>query len=467
MKSGSLYVFSSWASDTAAKTISGEATLYDINRNSIHSGMITIGTDSIAIAETNHLDVSPSTTMISIMTVASLGVTIYCQANPKACFGSCPTFYVQSGDSLQLRAEGFSSSVAPSLEVADADALLEGSPQSRDYVLTMKNEALETHVVRHADILAVSKNGSARIFKNTRGEFLRCGIPQSPLQASNAGGSDCTALLKAMDGHERFSTTDSADLAEREEIEVEFLKAPATQAGIVIGARQTLLSTYLFYQTLAYLGTGAGEWFARLENDKTGFLKSQIRRAELHLGGIDVLAQNSAGEWESIGEIYEHGPLASDTHILPLPKWAQNSQKFRIRVAKGNWRIDYVARAEIHGEAEVDRVQPLSVFKNNQPVPAALAQLTDPLQTLVTLPGDNFDIHYKLPENFADCEIFLESKGYYIEWMRQEWLTEENPALALEIFTAPKKALKRLAPKFKALEHTMEESFWRSRYAGR
>ncbi|MES2764863.1 MAG: hypothetical protein V4642_03275 [Bacteroidota bacterium] len=465
MRNGSMYVFKTWRPDTSAKSITGSGKLYDFNRTLLDTGKFTIHIDSIAIAETNTLKESNVGAGLMIMTVASASLTAFCVINPKACFGSCPTFYAQSGDSLMLVAEGFSSSVAPSLEAADVDALVPVLPKSRDFMLTMKNEALETHVVRHADIMSVPKKGSARVFKSTQGEFWRCSNPESPILAQDKTGN-CVDLLKAMDGKERFSATDSTDLAAREEIDIEFLKAPGKSAGIVIGARQTLLSTFLFYQTLAYLGTGAGEWFARLENDESGFLKTQIRRAELHLGGIEMLAQNSEGKWESVGEIYEHGPLAADQHIIPLPEWAEHSTKFRIKMSKGSWRIDYAGLAAIEGKTEAVRIHPQLVFKNNAPAPEALSALLDPLQTLVTMPGEAYDIHYRLPEDFADSEIFLESKGYYLEWMRQEWLAEENPALAVEIFVSPVSALRRLAPKFKSVEHTMEESFWRSRYAG-
>ncbi|MEP7228190.1 MAG: hypothetical protein ABI785_12560, partial [Gemmatimonadales bacterium] len=64
-------------------------------------------------------------------------------------------------------------------------------------------------------------------------------------------------------------------------------------------------------------------------------------------------------------------------------------------------------------------------------------------------------------------ELFLESRGYYLEWMRREWLAEENLALAAQILLDPAGALRTLAPAFKRQEPEMERLFWNSRYVVR
>jgi len=61
--------------------------------------------------------------------------------------------------------------------------------------------------------------------------------------------------------------------------------------------------------------------------------------------------------------------------------------------------------------------------------------------------------------------LFLESRGYYLEWIRKEWIAEENPAFLAQMFLNPEAALRRLAPQFKEVEAKMENYFCRSRYA--
>ena len=45
------------------------------------------------------------------------------------------------------------------------------------------------------------------------------------------------------------------------------------------------------------------------------------------------------------------------------------------------------------------------------------------------MPGDSYELAYDLPagDNF---ELFLDSRGYYLEWMREQWLRDENPVAA-------------------------------------
>jgi hypothetical protein len=95
----------------------------------------------------------------------------------------------------------------------------------------------------------------------------------------------------------------------------------------------------------------------------------------------------------------------------------------------------------------------------------AREELIDPARTLVTLPGDEYTMVYRLPEDPERFELFLESRGYYLEWMRDEWIAEENPARAAMMFVDPDRALRAMAPEFKRGEAEMEASFWGSRYA--
>ncbi len=84
-----------------------------------------------------------------------------------------------------------------------------------------------------------------------------------------------------------------------------------------------------------------------------------------------------------------------------------------------------------------------------------------------TLPGDEYTLVYPLPGLESDYEFFLESRGYYLEWMRAEWIAEENPLRAAQLFLDPASALKTMAPEFKQVEADMERVFWSSRYEPR
>ncbi len=83
---------------------------------------------------------------------------------------------------------------------------------------------------------------------------------------------------------------------------------------------------------------------------------------------------------------------------------------------------------------------------------------------LLTYPGDKYFLNYKLPEDFEHYELFLQSRGYYLEWLRKEWLAEEDPSKVYEMFFNSKQFFKDMAPQFKKIEGKMEESFWSSKY---
>jgi len=129
------------------------------------------------------------------------------------------------------------------------------------------------------------------------------------------------------------------------------------------------------------------------------------------------------------------------------------------------WRIDYIALVELIEQVKPERIYPYVVLKDSLEDKEALLTLLDPEKFLITFPGDNYILKYKLPEKHGDYELFLESRGYYLEWMREEWIKEENPFLLAEMIFSPERTLKRLAPEFKRIESQMEEIFWRSKYA--
>jgi hypothetical protein len=54
-----------------------------------------------------------------------------------------------------------------------------------------------------------------------------------------------------------------------------------------------------------------------------------------------------------------------------------------------------------------------------------------------------------LPADGEGLELFLEARGYYLEWMRQAWLDEESDWKLAKLFTRPASALRDLAPAYK------------------
>ena len=129
LKDGNVYVLREWTLDT--NKITGKGVLLNTVRDTISKGNYEIPLSDFVIAESNVIAGAQGQSALWIVTGISLAATIYCIANPKACFGSCPTFYAFDGKKMTLQAEGFSSSVMPSLESVDVDALYNIKPHNR------------------------------------------------------------------------------------------------------------------------------------------------------------------------------------------------------------------------------------------------------------------------------------------------------------------------------------------------
>ena len=115
-----------------------------------------------------------------------------------------------------------------------------------------------------------------------------------------------------------------------------------------------------------------------------------------------------------------------------------------------------------HGETYL---HPSDVLRDGKSDASARELLLDPSRALTTLPGDTYELVYVLPDSAAPYDLFLESRGYYLEWIRNEWIAEENGSLLTELFLDPHAGLQRIAPAFKRAEPGMERVFWGSRYA--
>lgn len=462
LRDGRVYVLHDWVIDSSGAAVAGNGILQDANRDTLYQTWFSIPIDSVALFETNVVKISSAVAALTVISIASLALTAYCITNPKACFGSCPTFYVPGPDGSVLEAEGFSASVAPVLEATDIDALYHARAAGRELRVEMKNEALETHVVRHADVLAARRPQNGRVFVTRTGDFREALRIYSPVKCTGPEG-DCLELVRSVDGRQRVSPADSTYLGTREIIELEFDYMPAGDLGVVVASRQSLLSTYLFYQGLAYMGTSAGDWMARMEQVGNNAREYAGGIGRL-LGTIEVQVLNGQNEWVTAGNIGETGPLATNVNLVTLSHLAAGNQHIRLRLTKGHWRVDYIALAELGDTIEPLRLCPEIVFRDSVNDATALQELLDSSKVLVTMPGDKYTLVYSLPEDFAEYELFLESRGYYMEWMRQEWLAEEDHARAAMMFLAPEQALRVLAPEFKHVEPEMEDLFWNSRY---
>ena len=466
LKDGEVYVLDSWRMAPNGDRLEGTGSRFTVLRAPAGTGPQSIPIDSIALVETNAPGrvTSLAAGVLSGLTVVMGTITGACLANPKSCFGSCPTFYIDGAGEGRPDAEGFSESIARVLEARDVDALPMARPTGRQFALTMRNEAQETHVVRRVRLLTTLRPQGGRVLAGVDGRYHPATGFASPDRCLAPEG-DCLAAVTAHDGNERRSLADAGDLATREDVDLVFPPTPG-RVGLVISARQTLLTTYLFYQTMAYLGRSAGDYLATLERGGPQHAPKAMGMARA-LGGIDASVSDGEGPWTAIGSFDEAGPIAGDVRILPFESDGRAPIRVRLRQAKGHWRLGWVALAQVGEPVTPHVIEAATVTREGRPDPAALARLRGLDRHLVTMPGDAYRISFDLPSPGQELELFLETEGYYYEWMRTEWLSEESPLMAALALGAPEQALRLLAGPFKERESTLETAFWASRFRKR
>ncbi|HUU02165.1 MAG TPA: hypothetical protein VM425_12040 [Myxococcota bacterium] len=459
---GDVFVLANWKFIQDKKVLVGNGFHYDVDRNFVAMGILEVPFSDIALIETNQPE-SVTTKghfiVMGVLTGVSLVASVLCLSNPKACFGSCPTFYANDGTKLALQAEGFSSSVARVLEKTDIDAMFTVRPKSRRFELLMTNDALETHMVRSVSVLAIPRPVGGRVFSSA-GRFYPATAINSPLTCSSELG-DCLELVSRVDDQEYISPADEHNLATREQIELSFPHVDGP-LGLAIAGRNSLLNTFLFYQTLAYMGMSAGDWFMKLERGgpKAIGMLGEIDRL---LGNIDVSLLTKDGTWQAAGSFAETGPIAREVQLVRLPgDLPAGPVRIRLKLTKGNWKLDYLAIARLGPPREPIALPVTKVEKKKAEDTAALASLLGPDSYLMTYPGDAYNLFFDLPD--GDYELFLQSRGFYYEWIRKQWLAEENHDEVARILLEPAEAFKRLAPAYKKIEPSMEEVFWKSRF---
>ncbi len=465
MKDGTVYVLSEWKNQPIDSVITGYGSYLDINRRTINSIKLQnrngyqIPYSKIALLETNDPGTS-NVAGLALITVFTTGISIYCAINPKACFGSCPTFYAKNkrGES-ELMAEGFSSSILPSLEDEDYDMLINAAVYDGQLDITITNEAQETHMIKKAQLYAFPKDSNEQIFRDNNNKFWSVSKSYLPHEADR--DKDFLTKISKVDQLEYYSAGDANNIASKEEIILEFQQLPGKKLGLVLGKRQSLMTTYLFYQSLSYMGRSVTHWLAWMENNEAVLFDIKSKNIFNILGGIEVLYYKG-GDWVRVDEVRETGPIAKDYLIVPLPE-GELYDKIKLRMTKGLWRLDYIALAEIDREAIPIIIEPQYLEKNGISELLELEKLINEDDYLISLPGDSIVIRYNLAEGI-EYELFLRSKGYYLEWIRDAWMKDQKLSKLKLMIKKPEKFIRKETEGYKKSELSMEKIFWNSRY---
>lgn len=396
--------------------------------------------------------------------VGATAVTVGTLALLKALFGSCPTVYVDSAGSEALQAELFSYSIAPLFEMRDVDAVRTTASTEGHVTLTIRNEALETHYLNHLELLEVPLAPGETLLPDPSGRPILIGpdaVP--PIRATDGSGRDVGAELGQVDGREFRSAESRLTAAVAGEfgdhVELEFPRTASGRAGLVLRVRNSLLNTVLFYDVMLGSGAHSVQWLG-------GDLETIGRAAELgrwysDVMGIRVSVHDGDG-WTEVGRVPDVGPIAWKDVVVPFDPPPGETLRIRLNFVADGYRIESAGLAGVVREAK-PRTIPVAEVMGSDGVarPAAVRALAGPDgDYLITGPGDRFEVRFDAGPGEAPRAYLLASQGYYIEWVRGDWVRSPRQGAP---FQPGDDALRATFRRWAETRATFEDEFHRHR----
>jgi hypothetical protein len=401
-----------------------------------------------------------ATLLASGRTTAGLVATPFLLA---AIFGSCPTVYSDSGGVPTLEAETFSHSIAPLFERRDVDRL-RAQPDTHGVLsLEVRNEALETHYINHLALLEATHAPDELIVPDGENHTLAVRGLVRPDVLVDRAGRNLRPLLAG--DHRRVFRTEPRTLARvtaadpNDYIDLAAAVPPgADSVAIVFELRNSLLNTVLLYDHM--LG-GQGP----RSLDYVGRDLATISRA-IELGrwygarmGVHVAVWR-AGRYEKVAYVPDAGPIAWRRVAAVVPARPGDTLRVRLSFVADQWRIRSIAVAPRIRRLE-PRTIPLAEVLDARGAPdnAATENLRDSdARYLATGPGQRFTVRFRVdPAAPGTARTFLlASQGYYIEWIRHDWL---RVARHTQPFTPSDSTLLLALHEWRTVQHDFEHRF--------
>jgi len=455
-------------------SLKGTAELCAYNGKDYKNQQIEIKMDKIIAITSYDRTMSKSTGtanfLLGITGPPLTAIATYCLLCPKCCFGSCPTVYVPKDDKMELKSELFSHCISAQLEDSDLDLLADDVEANGNWPLKITNEALETHYINRFNLQAVYHNPQSRIVPDSHNGFLSFGSESTPLSATDLHGNNVTAQISRTDNNSFRSggeiTKNMAKSFKPDQLIVKAaVPAGAHEAKVKLTYRNTLLSTYLFYEVvLASQGLDAVNWQNRMNTDPV--YAADFKRVYDLFSGISIAKQEN-GYWQSIGRLPDAGPLSFKECGMRIPVSVnQDTLVLKLEFVPDNFFIDQIA-FDFGSDEQLESVdlQPIEIKnQNGTPVPEAANLICSKDEHyLITEPGDSYDFKYNIPAKPGlKTAIFASSGGYYNEWVRGKWIREDNSSYSFDLYR-PDKIFARLTNGWLEHRELMEKTFFNTK----
>ncbi|MGI9233970.1 MAG: hypothetical protein ACR2RD_10105 [Woeseiaceae bacterium] len=429
LEDGSTVVFPDGVS-IANGVVSGDGTIYNLTLEN-RSLVSEISLADVAAMESYQTPVSTGATTAATA-ASSTGILIGGMAALFLIFGSCPTVYSFDGDGAALEAELFSYSITPSFQSRDIDRLDIRSIDNGSFELEVRNEMLETHYIDQLQVLEIVHNDDERVYPDQNGRPVVVRELLAPTTAVDQTGRDILVGLRDVDNlawsasDDRLASVTADDYLDKLDFEFE-VPSNADNVALVLRARNSLLNTVLFYDVmLKEQSFGALDWMGH----DLGHLGNKMQLGlwyRKHMGMTISVWDN--GRYRKVARLGDQGPIAWNEHAVLLPTKGAETLRVRLSFVADNWRLDRVAAATNATRARARSV-PIAAARSADgergDIPAYLNKADK--EYLIAEPRDRVSLRFDVGEvpDDRDRTFFLASEGYYMEWMRADWLTEEH-----------------------------------------
>jgi hypothetical protein len=401
--------------------------------------------------------------------VSLTSLAIICVSCPKCCFGSCPTVYVPVNDEFVLQAELFSKCISRQLEANDLDIIKYKIPSDGNLKLKITNEALETHYINKFNLIVVKHKQGTEVYTTNQDSLTLIQSLTSFRDAISDNGNSIAQSLK-YDDNKFFRSSEDKILELRNGPVKDFIEIRANfpnndKVKMLIKYRNTLLTTTLLYDVvIGSQGINAIEWTKKMNEDK--FYATQFKTVYDIFSGINIECYKN-NRWINLGKFEDAGPLNWKYSVADIPVDADGEVIAKLSFIPDNIMIDYIAFDTTVSENNfsIEKPSPVSIINYKNSTEDELTRLiaADDSLYLVTNPGDSYLLNYKL-NNSDDSSVTLliESKGYYNEWIRGNWIREKNPNYTFNLFDI-QGTLTKLVDSWLENKDLLEEEFFNAR----
>ncbi|MGH8286485.1 MAG: hypothetical protein ACRETT_12055, partial [Steroidobacteraceae bacterium] len=237
---------------------------------------------------------------------------------------------------------------------------------------------------------------------------------------------------------------------------------------VAVRARNTLFATVLLYDVvLRAQGVRAIDWIG--EDTGNPLYAWRLHRWFEGRFGLRVQLQRGAS-FRQVARVTPTGPIAWHQIAVRVPL-EPGVQEATLRLASlpDNWMIDWVGVSfDDASDTQMRRIAPQSVSDHRGAVATASAHALgrNDGDYFVTRPGEHYKVEFALgprPDAGRERTLFIASRGYYIEWVRGEWVRDRGSLATNERFEPGDAAIMKTARRWIEEKPQLERQFFESR----